>query len=325
MTGHLVVIPAGRSLSNHAAVARALGIDIIARRLSGGDKLPSDAELCARFGVSRPVLREAVKTLAAKGLLSTKTRVGTLVRDPAAWNMFDGDVLAWHLDVGIGTRFLRHLADIRLAVEPQAASLAAMRRTEEDLDGLQRLMAEFAERVRNGLDLAEADCALHLAIAAASGNPFMRSIGAVVQVALRASFQLSAPVGAAGRDRTVRTHERIVAAIAGRDSIGAAAAMTEVIRQGLVRHAEAGIEVPGVMLPGLPAGGDGDTGARTVFKRPGDQPPRSMSEGIAADAVPNDPDRRRARRRRNTPLAIPAGRIRTAQTFRSSSSPGSET
>src|SRR5207237_570733 len=81
--------PSRRAHSNHAEVARNIGIDIISGRYAEGVKLPGDAELTSLFGVSRPVLRESVKTLGAKGLLSTKVRVGTVVRERAAWNMFD--------------------------------------------------------------------------------------------------------------------------------------------------------------------------------------------------------------------------------------------
>ena len=124
-TSHIVSIPTRRAHSNHAEVARSIGIDIISGRLAEGARLPGDAELTATFGVSRPVLRESVKTLVAKGLLSTKARVGTVVRGRSDWNMFDPDVLAWHLDAGIDKRFLADLAEIRLAIEPRAAALAA--------------------------------------------------------------------------------------------------------------------------------------------------------------------------------------------------------
>jgi DNA-binding FadR family transcriptional regulator len=74
-----------------------------------------------------------VKTLVAKSLLTTKARVGTVVRERGAWNMFDTDVLAWHLDAGIDQRFLNDLGEIRLAVEPRAAALSAARRSEPDI------------------------------------------------------------------------------------------------------------------------------------------------------------------------------------------------
>src|ERR1700747_3107229 len=123
-TSAIVVIPARRAHSSHAEGARSIGVDIIAGRYTEGTRLPGDAELTAMFGVSRPVLRESVKTLVAKGLLSTKARVGTVVRERGAWNMFDHAVRAWHLDVGIDRRFLSDLAEIRLAVEPRGAALA---------------------------------------------------------------------------------------------------------------------------------------------------------------------------------------------------------
>ncbi len=76
-------------MPGHARVARALGTGIVAGRYAQGDVLPGRAVLLARFGVSRTVLREAIKTLAGKGMIETRTRVGTRVRERAAWNLFD--------------------------------------------------------------------------------------------------------------------------------------------------------------------------------------------------------------------------------------------
>ena len=85
MISKLVIVPAPHAISHHAEVARILGIDIITGQYPEGAKLPGDAELIRLFGVSRPVLREGVKTLVAKGLLSTKAKVGTVVRNRSAW------------------------------------------------------------------------------------------------------------------------------------------------------------------------------------------------------------------------------------------------
>ena len=237
MTSRIVVIPTRRAHSNHAEVARSIGIDIIAGRYAEGARLPGDAELTTMFGVSRPVLRESVKTLVAKGLLTTKARVGTVVRGRSDWNMFDPDVLAWHLDAGIDKRFLADLAEIRLAIEPRAAALAAERRSEADLAAMGKAMAQMEREPSTSIAFAEADLALHIAIANASGNPFMRSIGAVIEAALRASFVLSAPVETADRDTVLVWHQRIIDAIAARDPEAASAAMIEVIHNGRRRHA----------------------------------------------------------------------------------------
>ena len=245
----IVAVPERREHSNHAEVARMIAIDIIAGRAKEGSKLAGDAELMLRFGVSRPVLRESVKTLVAKGLLTTKARVGTVVRERAAWNMFDGDLLAWHLQAGIDRRFLDDLAEIRLAVEPRAAALAAERRTEADLAAMRAGLAAMQREPSDSVAFANADLALHVAVANASGNPFMRSVGGVIDVALRASFLLSAPVEEPERDIVIMTHRKIVDAIAARDVEGAADAMVGVIFNGLRRHGAARSE-PSERLPG---------------------------------------------------------------------------
>ena len=239
MNSQLVTIATRRAHSNHAAVARTIGIDIISGRYAEGVKLPGDAELTMLFGVSRPVLRESVKTLVAKGLLSTKTRVGTVVRERAAWNMFDSDVLAWHLDAGIDKRFLRDLADIRLAVEARAAALAAARRSDADIAELRRSLACMRREPSDSVGFADGDLSLHIAVAKASGNPFMRSIGWAIEAALRASFLLSAPVEEPAREVVLASHEQIVDAIESGDSEAAATAMTNVILNGLRRHGAA--------------------------------------------------------------------------------------
>ncbi|MGY3364993.1 DNA-binding FadR family transcriptional regulator [Bradyrhizobium sp. GM2.4] len=169
-TSRILVIPTRRAHSNHAEVARSIGVDIIAGRYAEGTRLPGDAEMIAMFGVSRPVLRESVKTLVAKGLLTTKARVGTVVRERVAWNMFDADVLAWHLDAGIDKRFLNDLAEIRLAVEPRAAMLAAAQRSEQDLSELRRCMERMRLEASDSVGFADADLALHVAVARASGK-----------------------------------------------------------------------------------------------------------------------------------------------------------
>jgi DNA-binding FadR family transcriptional regulator len=220
MTSQLLVIPTRRAHSNHAEVARSIGIDIIAGRYPEGTRLPGDAELITMFRVSRPVLRESVKTLVAKGLLSTKARVGTVVRERADWNMFDADVLAWHLDAGIDKRFLTDLAD-------------------DELDSMRKAMDWMTREPSTSTAFAEADLSLHVAVANASGNPFMRSIGAVIEAALRASFVLSAPVETRDRDTVLSWHQRMVDAIDARDAPAASTAMVEVIHNGRRRHAQA--------------------------------------------------------------------------------------
>lgn len=235
--------PAPRS--GQAQMVHALGTRIAGGLYKPGEPLPPEAELMAEFGVSRTVLRECLKTLAAKGMVRAKTRVGTGVCARAEWNLFDRDVLRWSLDGGIDRLFLRHLAEIRLAVEPTTAALAAQRRTPEHLAALHEAVAAMRDAEAFTHGFAEADLAFHLALSDASGNPFMRSMGAVIETALLVSFQLSRPADAAQHDASWRAHAAILAAVERGDPADAAARVEHVIRQGLGRHGE---------LQGLPGG-----------------------------------------------------------------------
>ena len=89
------------TLSSNQQVARAIGIEIVNGVYEAGDKLPGEAKILDRFGISRTVLREAFKILSAKGLIVSKTRVGTKVLPRTSWNLFDPDVLSWHVADGI--------------------------------------------------------------------------------------------------------------------------------------------------------------------------------------------------------------------------------
>ncbi|HEY3677231.1 MAG TPA: FCD domain-containing protein, partial [Bradyrhizobium sp.] len=126
------------------------------------------------------------------------------------------------------------------AVEPRAAALAAERRADDSIPILRESMAKMRSFGSDSLEFADADLRLHLDVATISANPFMRSIGAVIEAALRASFRLSAPTEEKEREITLATHEQIVDAIEARDPEAAAAAMTSVIYNGLRRHGAAG-------------------------------------------------------------------------------------
>src|SRR5258708_11835925 len=162
------------------------------------------------FDVQRTVVSEEFKTLSAKGLLNSKAGVGTRGRDRSAWNMFDPDVLGWHLEAGIDKRFLRDLADIRLAVEPRAAALAAERWADDAIEILRDSIVKMRNFASDSIEFADADLRLHLDVATISANPFMRSIGAVIEAALRASFRLTTPTQEADPQTTTAAPDPIV-------------------------------------------------------------------------------------------------------------------
>lgn len=224
--------PEGKSRTSHAQVVDDLGKAIVSGVFPIGSILPGDSELLQRFKVSRTVLRESMKTLAAKGLVVPRARVGTRVTEKIYWNMFDNEVLNWHFESGIDKEFLLHLYDIRMAFEPFAASLVAERATQEDIDLLRRLAAAMAAPEHTSDSLAVADLYFHLAITEASHNPFMRSLGGLIEAALVGMFRMSAPPADNGFSNIAETHMAIVDAIAARDGVAAHKAMEFVIVDG---------------------------------------------------------------------------------------------
>lgn len=220
------------SRNSHAQVVEGIGRAIITGEYPVNSVLPRDDELAEKFGVSRTVLREAMKTLSAKGLIVARTRIGTKVRPRAAWNLFDAELLAWHLDADFGVPFLNQLYEMRLAMEPFSAGLAAERATAEQIcelySHIDAMRAADTEK-----DFAIADLGLHKAVTEASGNAFMYSVGTLIEAALLTSFRLSSPASQTDLQReVVNAHLRIVEAIDRRDNAAAQDAMRHVIEFG---------------------------------------------------------------------------------------------
>jgi len=228
------------SPSRHAAIAARLGGEILSGKRKPGSRLPSVEEMYELFGVSRVVVREVIKTLTAKGLVVSRTKVGTLVTDAASWNWLDADVLDWRFSAGLDRTFLDQITEMRQAVEPMGAMLAARNRTRHDIARLRACLEAMRAAEGDDRRFPEADLAYHLAIGDASGNPLMRSFGAVIKAALggliamsNASVKASTGRGHAG---STENHAAILVAIEARDEEGAREAMLRVVARGR-RHA----------------------------------------------------------------------------------------
>lgn len=191
------------------------------------EPFPTEAELAKQHGVSRSVTREAVKMLTAKGLLSARPRQGTVVQPTSSWNLFDTDVLRWLLERQFSIELLKQFNQLRVAIEPEAASLAARFASVQSLrqinEGLERMKA--AERGED--DTLEADIAFHVAVLRASGNPFYGQFREVVATALRTSIRFTNRIK--GRTASVADHTAVRDAIAAGDADGARTAMRHLI------------------------------------------------------------------------------------------------
>ncbi len=225
-----------RMPSQTARVVREIGIAITSNRFPPNTMLPRDSELLAHFGVSRTVLREALKVLAGKRLLLPRARIGTKVLDRSEWNIFDPDLLMWHVESGIDDNFIRHVGEIRWALEPEAAALAARRHQQGDVATLAAHVGRMGAPGVSRKAFVSADLDFHVAVATASGNPFLRAISALIEVALVEAFTRSWPGDeAGGAQRSAADHRAIVDAIAEGDEDAARARMRVVVGEGIAR------------------------------------------------------------------------------------------
>jgi DNA-binding FadR family transcriptional regulator len=193
---------------------------------------PTEAELSIQHSVSRSVTREAVKMLTAKGLLSARPRQGTIVQPSSSWNLFDADILRWLLERKFSLDLLRQFTELRFAIEPAAADLAARAADQAGLNaiaaGFQRMVAAEA----GDDDTLEADIAFHLSILHASANPFFVQFRDVVATALRTSIRFTNRIQ--GRTADLGAHQAVKVAIERRDAPAAHAAMLHIIEDVMV-------------------------------------------------------------------------------------------
>ena len=173
------------------AAAAEIGRRIVSGRLRPGDQLPTEAALCGELGLSRTTVREAIKRLHGKGLLDGGPRTGMKVLPTERWNQLDRDVLSWRMEAGLDPEVADQLYAVRFCMEPEACRIAARR---AGPDERQRILSLFDAIADNNGSLAShvrADVAFHLAIFAATGNPFFVTLGEAIRAALELAFRHS--------------------------------------------------------------------------------------------------------------------------------------
>ncbi|MBL0923082.1 MAG: FadR family transcriptional regulator [Sphingomonadaceae bacterium] len=198
---------------------------------------PTEAELAKQYDVSRSVVREAVKMLGAKGLLTARPRKGTTIQSTDHWNLFDIDVLRWLLDRKFSLTVLRQFSELREAIEPAAAALAASAHTAEGLATIEAGYARMEAAEHGDDDPLEADIAFHIAILQASANPFYAQFRDVVTTALRTSIRFTNRFK--GRTASLPQHKAVLDAIAHRRPEEARAAMAALIADVMALIADA--------------------------------------------------------------------------------------
>ena len=212
----------------HRVVVHALGLRIVGGELGPGQTLPPEADLSAELGVSRTVVREAIKVLAAKGLVDSRPKVGTRALPRESWSLIDPDVLAWQVQAGPDPAFVADLVEVRDFIEPRAAEVAACRATPEERALLLRLQEDLEAAGADSPASVRADLALHAAILRATHNRLLAQMTGAIITSLGAG-----PVGhdrvPGGPARLNHAHRLVVESIGRADPAGARDSMEALI------------------------------------------------------------------------------------------------
>lgn len=213
----------------HGQVVQALGSRILMGDLPSGSILDIEA-IGEELDVSRTVIRESIKVLAGKGLVGSRPRRGTFVRDRKDWNLLDPDVLRWQFQRIDDEGTLERLAEVRFMIEPGAAALAAHRRSDADVAAIEGALADLVANERDTAAFIEADVRFHRAVFAATHNEFLEQMAIVIIAGLESRDAYVHPRVSAHASLT--RHRRVFEAICARDSGGAERAVTLMLSRG---------------------------------------------------------------------------------------------
>ena len=239
----------------HGQTVETIGSRIVRGQYAPGTFLSPEG-LEDEFGISKTVLREALRVLAAKGLVDSRQKRGTIVRPRAAWSLLDADLLRWQGGQP-DSAFFANLAEVRGIVEPAGARLAAARRTDADLEALRQALQKMADAGSDAAAVVEADLTFHKALLDAAHNELLSRMEVVIDAGLRARDAI-VHSGEHWPD-SVPVHRAILDAIEGRDGSGAEAAV-----QRLLEQASVDVEVVAVKHGrGARRGAEARPGART--------------------------------------------------------------
>ena len=203
----------------HPQIVRDIGSRIVSGEYKPGEKLPRESSLCEAYDVSRSVLRESTRVLAAKGLVLSRQRAGVIVRPRSDWHLLDPDVLYWLVQSKPQKEFVETLLTVRRIFEPAAAALAAKVASPTHLQAIADAYAGM-EAATTPEDLLEPDLAFHRRIAEATGNDLLAYIGNMLSLALRESINLSSQHPNT-HQLSLPRHKAILTALQSRDPLAA--------------------------------------------------------------------------------------------------------
>lgn len=202
----------GRSTPLFRAIVDDISKEVVSGGVGPGDALPSERELSEQYGVSRTVVREAIKVLSEKRLVTVIRGKGVVAAHPSP------DTVTASLGVlfRLGRATPHHLTELRRGIEPEAAALAAMRATPEQLQRLRLSAENYAHNSHHPERATELDLELHWTIAEATQNELIKAMLGSIQGLYRETM-MSRGCRTGSKEKTVYYHYRIVDAIEQRD------------------------------------------------------------------------------------------------------------
>lgn len=216
----------------HHAVARWLATQIVHGDIPVGHVFPAEIEHSEQLGISRSVLREAFRMLAAKGLVSSRPKAGTRVNERRQWSLLDPDVLAWQIQSEPSEEFLRNLFELRMVVEPQAAEMAASRRSEGQLVDMANALDAMERHTLATEKGRAADQRFHELLMEATGNEMLAALSSSIMAAIAWTTTIKQRVNAAPRD-PMPEHRQLFEQIAARNAKQAKRAMQALLELAL--------------------------------------------------------------------------------------------
>jgi len=216
----------------HDQVTRELAVRILNGTLTPGGPSSTEMDLCRQFGVSRTILREAIKVLSAKGLMEVRPKTGVHIKPRSDWSLLDPALLMWQTEVGVDETFVRNFCQVRMVLEPPTAESAAITATDKEVEEIHSAFLAMENAKFDFAIFVNADYEFHCAISRATHNDFLIQINRIVFDALRGSQSIFRerrdPVGAIA---ALDLHGRVAEAIRRRKPEAARRAMIEVIRR----------------------------------------------------------------------------------------------
>ena len=209
-------------------VAEAIGRQIVSSHFAPHTLMEEESTLAVQHGVSRSVIRDAIKILVGKGLLEVRRGIGTRVRSRSSWGLLDNDVMAWSQSSPLNAKSLRQLMQLRRIVEPAAARLTAEQGSDEKIHSIAEAINRMEAERGSAEEFIVADAEFHRAVLRGTENEFLIILEGVTFSVLLDSIRIT-NCDPRENSASILLHRKVYEAIARRDGAHAEMIMQKLL------------------------------------------------------------------------------------------------